>query len=167
MIALRISSMKQFMGQLLAGDAFDIFLLEEASIVAANTVTIDGHLNREFYSEEDIQSGQVPDYAFTPWSNLKGLCFHLMKGRRTPLSSKFVLHLKPELAEKLLKRESSDIDPSQISALVLTIRYDCAKAVLTTGTAARTFLLSKEPDQIWDRTLSAYLTQKGIATEIL
>ncbi len=167
MTALQITSMKQFMSQFLAGDAFDVFLLEEAVISAANTTTIDGHLNREFFSEEDLLSGQVPDYDFMPWSNLKGLCFHLMKGKRTPLSFKFILLLKPELAEKLLSREDSDFDPSQISALVLTVRYDKGRAVLTTGVSMRTFLLSKEPDRIWDRALSSYLAQKGISAEPL
>lgn len=167
MIALQIVSMKQFMTQLLISDVFDIFLLREATISTANNFTIDGRLNRDFYSPEELASGQIPAYEFTPWSQLKGLCFQLIKGRHTPLSFKFILHLKPEIAEKLLKREGCSVDPSQLDALVLTIRYDGAKTVLTTGTATRTFLLSKEPDQIWDRTLSKYLEQKGISTRLL
>lgn len=167
MLALQITSMKQFMGQLLAADTFDIFLLEEAVISTANMITIDGHLNKDFYSEEEISSGQAPDYDLMPWSNLKGLCFNLIKGKNTPLYFKFVFHLKPELTEKLLKREGCSVAASDVSALVLTIRYDGTKATLTTGTALRTFQLSKEPDQIWDKTLSKYLIQKGISTEDL
>ena len=49
MTALQITSMKQFMNQLLVADAFEPFLLEEAVIGGASTFTIDGHVNREFY----------------------------------------------------------------------------------------------------------------------
>lgn len=172
MLALQVTSMKHFMNQLLTTDTFDIFLLEEATVTTANTVRIDGHLNREFYSPEELSSGQVPDYEFTPWSNIKGLCFNLIKGKHTPLYFKFVFHLKPELAARLLEREECSVEPSQLKALVLTVtydssRYDGAKAVLTTGSAFHTFVMSKEPDRIWDRILSGYLTRKDIPYENL
>lgn len=167
MLALQITSMKQFMNQLLAADAFDIFLLEEATISTANTVTIDGHLNREFYSSEELASGQIPDYEYTPWSSLKGLCFQLIKGKRTPLSFKFIFHVKPEQTKKLLEREECTMDISLVKAMVLTIRYDGSKAMLTTGCAYHTFVMSKEAEQIWDRTLTRYLASRGISYEEL
>ncbi len=167
MLALQITSMKQFMSQLLASETFDPFLLEEATIATATTMTIDGHLNKDFFASLDSDENQAPGYDFMPWSNLKGLCFQLIKGKRTPLFFKFVFHLKPELTEKLLLREKSSVEPDQIRALLLMIKYDGSKAVLTTGTATTTFLLTKEPDQIWDRTLMRYLAQKGISTEVL
>lgn len=167
MLALEITSMKSFMNQLLAGDAFDIFLLEEAVITAANTITLDGHLNREFFSSEELEAGRVPDYEYSPWSTMKGLCFQLMKGKRTPLSFRFVLHVKPELTERLLIKAGCSVDPSQIKALVLIIRYDGSKAILTTGCAYRTFLMNKEPENIWDDALKRHLSGKNIPYEIL
>ena len=167
MLALHITSMKVFMNQLLTSDVFDIFLLEEAVIATANTITIDGHLNRDFYSAEELASSQTADYEYTPWSMLKGLCFQLIKGKHTPLSFRFIFHLKPEIAEKLLAREGCSVDSSQIKALVLTIRYDGTRAQLTTGCAYRTFVMSKEPEQIWDKTLSRYLADKEIPYETL
>ena len=50
MIALQITSMKNFMNHLLVADTFDPFLLEEATVSTALTVTIDGHINKDFYS---------------------------------------------------------------------------------------------------------------------
>lgn len=166
MLALQISSMKSFMNQLLTADTFDIFLLEEAVISTACTYTIDGHINREFYSEEEMAADCAP-YDFQPWSETKSLCFNLIKGKHTPLFFKFVLLLKPEHITSLLSKESVNFDASQIKSLVLTIKYDGAKALLTTGTAYHTFVLSKEPDVIWDKTLSKYLTGKGIEFELL
>lgn len=55
--------------------------------------------------------------------------------------------------------------PSLIKALVLTIRFDGTKTLLTTGTSYTTFVLSKEPDQIWDKVLQKYLAGKGISFE--
>ncbi len=162
MIALQITSMKQFMHHLLVADTFEPFLLEEAVIGAASTFTLDGHVNAEFYGADDADK---PSWEFRPWSELKGLCFDLVKGKRTPLFFRFVLHLMPEKTAALLQKEGCDVDPSQVKALVLNIRYDGSKAVLTTGTAFHTFLLSKEPDAIWDRALKKYLDGKGIPCE--
>lgn len=167
MLALQITSMKHFMNQLLTADSFDIFLLEEAVIATANTVTIDGHLNRDFYSPEELSSGQIPDYEYTPWNNLKGLCFQLIKGKRTPLSFKFVFHLKPEQMAKLLQKEECSLDISQVKAMVLTVRYHGSQAILTTGCAYHTFIMSKEAEVIWDKALTRYLSSQNIPFETL
>lgn len=164
MLALHITSLKILMNQLLAGDTFDIFLLEEAVISTANTYTIDGHINMDFYPLEERNAELIP-YEFQPWSELKGLCFNLIKGKRTPIYFKFVFHLKPEQAETLLKQAESTLPPDTLKAMVLNIRYDGTKAVLTTGTAYHTFVMNKEADVIWDKALMKYLSDKGINYE--
>ena len=60
MIALQITSMKNFMNHLLVADTFDPFLLEEATVSTALTVTIDGHINKDFYpADEDRKSTRL------------------------------------------------------------------------------------------------------------
>lgn len=164
MIALEITSLKNLMNQLLAGNAFDIFLLEEAIVTTAVTYTIDGHINREFYPEEERGADIIP-YELKPWSDIKSLCFDLIKGKNTPLNFKFVLQLKPEHAEGLIKKELPTSDTAQLKALILLIKYDGSKAVITTGTSYRTFVLDKEPERIWDKTIYKYLADKGISFE--
>lgn len=166
MLALQITSLKNFMNQLLAGDTFDSFLLEEATISTANTYTIDGHINVDFFPLEECDTDSLP-YEFQPWSEMKGLCFNLIKGKRTPLFFKFVFHLKPEKAEALLKEQNCSVDSSAVKSLVLNIRFDGTKAVLTTGTAYHTFIMSKDADIIWDKALTKYLSGKDIAFEEL
>ncbi|MGN0403502.1 MAG: DUF5721 family protein, partial [Acetatifactor sp.] len=163
---------------LLAGDAFDPFLLEEAVIKTANTFTIDGRINPEFYRE--IVSGDTyvtnsanssgpseATYEFRPWSEMKGLCFDLIKGRRTPLYFHFVLHLMPEKAESLLAKENINVRAHDVKALILTIRYDGSVARLITGTSYHTFSLSREADNVWDTALEKYLGKKGVGFEKL
>lgn len=166
MLALQITSMKNFMNQLLAGDTFDIFLLEEAVISTANTYTIDGHINTDFYSAHEQEKESLL-YEFQRWSEIKGLCYHLIKGKNTPLYFKFVLHLKPEHTAALLTKGNSAADVSQIRALVLNIKYDGSKAVLTTGTSYKTFVMNKEADTVWDKAIIKYLSDKEIAFEQL
>ena len=166
MLALQITSTKTFMQQLLGGEVFDIFLLKEAVISTANTFTLDGRINPEFYPPEERGTDCIP-YEFQPWNEMKGLCYHLIKGKNTPLYFKFVFHLKPEKIADLLSRENCDITPQQVRALVLTVKYDGSKAVLTTGTSYHTFIISKDVDILWDKTLTKYLSQKEIAYELL
>ena len=73
----------------------------------------------------------------------------------------------PEKAAALLEKEGCSVAPSDIKALAINIRYDGSKAMLTTGTAYHTFLLSKEPDAIWDKAFKKYLDGKGISYEEL
>lgn len=166
MLALQITSMKPFMNQLLAGDTFDIFLLEKAAVSTANTYTIDGHINTDFFPAEERTVEKLP-YEFQPWSEIKGLCFNLIKGKHTPLFFKFVFHLKPEKATALLSQGQSSFDISQLKALVLTVKYDGSKAILTTGSSYHTFVMDKEPDMLWDKAVTQYLSGKGISYESL
>ena len=166
MIAIQITGTKNFMNQLLAGDTFDIFLLEEAVISTANTYTIDGHINKDFYPSEEQTVENIP-YDFQPWSEIKGMCFNLIKGKHTPLYFKFVFHLKPEHVSAMLSQNNCSIDPALIRALVLTVKYDGSKTILTTGSAYHSFIMSKEPEDIWDKTLTAYLAKTGITFEHL
>lgn len=166
MLALEITSQKIFMNQLLTGDTFDIFLLEEATVKTAASYTIDGYVNREFFSSEELANGDVP-YEFLPWAEAKGLCFQLIKGKRTPLLLKLVLHLKPEQMEKLLAPIRDSFDCSQLKSLVLTIKYDGSRTILTTAASYHSFVMSKEPDLLWDKALKQYLSQREISYQEL
>lgn len=163
MQALEITSMKNFMSQLLSGDTFDGFVLEEAVIRTANSYTIDGHMNAEFFPPEERGTENLP-YDFRPWSEIRGLCYDLIKGKHTPLHFKFVLQLKPEIMRHLLTGNGIS---SPIKAFVLTIRYDGGKAVLTTGVSYHTFVMNREADLVWDNAFCRYLEDKGIGYEKL
>ena len=103
MIALQITSMKNFMNHLLVADTFDPFLLEEATISTALTVTIDGHINKDFYPADERGEDCIP-WELQSFSKIKGLCFDLIKGKHTPLYFKFVLHMQPDKAAAMLTK---------------------------------------------------------------
>lgn len=164
MQALQITNTKIFMSKLLTDTVFDIFLLEEATLSTASTFTIDGHINREFYDPEEAAG--LP-YEFLCWSDVKNLCFDLIKGKKTPLFFKFVFHLKPEHISTMLKRAGSSFDPTLIRALVLTVKYDGEKVILTTGSGFTTFIMDKEPDLLWDQAILKHLSANSIGFELL
>ena len=165
MIALQITSMKQFMSELLTGETFDIFLLEEATVTTSFTVTIDGRVNVDFFPIAERTPELIP-YEYLSWREVKGLCFDLIKGKRTPLNFKFVLQLKPDKMKAMLEKEKLSTKDVPLKSLVLTIKYDGSKAVLTTGSSYQTFVLDKTADVVWDRQISKYLAMKGIPFEI-
>ena len=156
MISLRITKTKDFMQKLLSSDAFDSFLLEEATILTYNTFSIDGHIQKDFYAGEDAEIPAL-GYGFSLWKDMKSVCFQIIKGKHTPLSFRIVLRLMPQYAEKVLN--------SQGTSLLLNIRYDGSTVTLITGTSCQTFQLTKEPEQLWDKTIRSFLAKKEIAYE--
>lgn len=167
MIALQISSLKQFMNAFLASDTFDIFLLEQASVSTYNTFDIDGRQNKSFYSSEEWEDANIRPYEFSRWKDMRGLCFDLIKGKHTPTSFKFVLQLCPEYIEGILKNEDTLLKSDDIKALIITLKYDGNRLLLVTGTALRTFIPDKSLDQYWDNAIRRFLSKKELSYEEL
>lgn len=161
MIGIRITELKDFMGKLLKSECFDSFLLEGASISTAATYTIDGRINRNFYTHEELQDTDCPMHEFLAWKDIRPLCFDLIKGKRTPLAFKFVLNLMPEYMHSLLP------DDTAVKSAVLTIKYDGSVITLVTGISYHTFVLDKSAEQLWDRSVERFLNKKDICYEIL
>lgn len=167
MIAFKITNIKQFMGKLLGSEDFDLFLLEEASVSTYNTFFIDGHQNRDFYSEEEWEDESIRPYEFSTWKTMRPICFDLIKGTHTPTAFRFVLHLIPAHVESILQKGGSELTLRQVKAFVLNIKYDGTDLMLVTGTAFHTFLMDKTPDILWDRAVRQFLSAKEIAYEEL
>ena len=165
MKAYRLKDVKKFMGRLLGTDIFSPFLLAEASITTYNTFVIDGHMVKEFFTGDINDDGVLPPYEFSEWTNMRSLCFDLIKGKRTPVNFKLILHLKPELIEQILKAGNAQVTLADIRAFVLNIKYDGSVLTCTTATAFHTFLPDKTPDQLWDEYVMRFLAEKEIDFE--
>lgn len=165
MILCRIKELKNFMAKLLTTDCFDSFLLEQALITTYNTFTISGRLQKDFYTSEEWSDTALCPYSFSRWSEIRPICFSLIRGKKTPVNMKFVLQLKPELTEKLLADSDVTVPGNFVKAFVLTIRYDETGMYCTTGVALSSFLPDKTPDRLWDKAFLRFLDRKGIAYE--
>lgn len=167
MLALEMKSTKNFMSALLTSDTFDIFLLEEAVLRTASTFTIDGHLNKEFYTSEEWEDSFIRPYDYMQFKDIKGLCFDMIKGKHTPVSFKFVLQLYPEYISSILEKGTDETDSSGIKALLVTVKFDGSKITLITGVSYHTFVMDKEPEKLWDEGLKRFLLKKGLDFEII
>lgn len=158
MISLRIESKKEFMSMLLKGNIFDDYFLEEATIDTFNTFTINGLIHRDFYSQDEI-TDDLNEYS--RWSDVKPICFDLIKGKNTPLSFKFILHSSDELKERLIKEADFGIDKSQIN-LCLNIKFQKGEIILTTAVSYSIFTLDKSIEKAWDNYIPSYLDSDEI-----
>ena len=160
MTAFQILEMKHFMAKLLTEDCFDSFLLEKASVSCAVSYEIDGRVNPEFYQDDETPDASYP---FLPWKSIRPVLFQMIRGKHTPLSFKFVLHLMPQYVPGVMKGADPSLKPEQVQALVLTIKYDGSAIRLTTGTAFSSFVPDKTLDAQWDKTMRQFLSRKEIA----
>ena len=135
------------------------FLLEEASITTYNTFTIDGHIQNDFYSSDELET--LPDKSLSTWSSIKPFCFNLIKGNKLPLRFKIVLKASAKYTEKLLNENPCGLSLKDIGGLYINIRYDSKRSLTgdDTGSACldcismaslNIFTMDKTLEKAWD-----------------
>ena len=162
MIALTLTEVKECMGKLLLSELFDPFYFIEGEIVTFGKFSLDGYLNKDFFDKED-----VPEREYALWKDVREYCFSLIKGKRTPLSFKFILGLSDSNIEKLLSQQELDFKPQDVRGLYINLKYDGQNLLCTTGTSMNLFTMDKSLEQAWDKMIQKFFTQKGIAYELL
>lgn len=162
MIALSLPEVKECMSKLLLSETFDPFYFIEGEIVTFNTYTLDGFLKKEFFDTED-----TPNREYALWKDVREFCFSLIKGKRTPLSFKFVLGLSDSNIEKLLLQQELDFKPQDVRGLYINLKYDGQKLQCITGTAINLFTMDKSLEQAWDKMMQKFFAQKEIKYEVL
>lgn len=164
MISLQIKVTKSIMNALLASECFDSFLLEEAAVTTFNTFHIDGHVVKEFFTADELTEVNSD---FSLWRDIRPFCFQLIKGKKTPVSFRVVLHAPGTLIEKIAADPECGVAANMIRALVLNIRYDNGHVVCVTGSAYTTFLMDKSAETLWDAYVRCMLSELNIDFEEL
>ena len=162
MIALALPQVKECMAKLLLSETFDPFYFIEGEIVTFNTFTLDGYLKKDFLEQEE-----APEREYALWKDVREFCFSLIKGKRTPLSFKFVLGLSDSNIEKLLLQQGLDFKPQDVQGLYINLKYDGQKLQCVTGTAMNLFTMDKSLEQAWDMMVQKFFAQKEIKYEVL
>ena len=161
MIAFSLTNTKEFMSHLLLADTFDHFSFIEGEIVTFNTFRIDGFLQKEFFDT----GTDLPEYS--PWKNLRDFCFSLIKGKRTPLSFRFIFSLSRKNIGRLIARNAPALDPDSVQGLYPNIHFDGSRLSCVTGTSFKTFTMDKTLEHAWDEMVEKFLRQKHIEFEKL
>lgn len=173
MILLKFTDIKQFMNKLLLDNVFDQFLLSEAQISMANTVVIDGHINKDFYSESEIQdlkdnaasNGRIYSEKMMRFDQIKPLCLSIIKGKKTPVAFKFVFCLSPENTQKFLTMSNSTLQFSDIGNLTLNLKYDSSVLTGTTAVSLNIFTTDNSINSAWDNMIKKFFITNDITFE--
>lgn len=167
MIALELTDIKSFMNTLLKSEVFDHFLLQEAVITGAASYVIDGHINKDFFSSEELEDLGLSDALILPFSMLRQSCFDLFKGKKMPSSFRMIFLLSPENVMRTLQSTQSTFTPNDISGIYLNIKYHNHKITLTTGISYRIFSTDRSLEAECDKMFRRFLTQHDIVFEEL
>lgn len=165
MIALQITDLGTFMNSLLKGKMFDHFLLQEATITQAVSYTIDGTLNKDYYSDEELEEMELTDNSYLPFSYVRPVCFELLKGKKKPGYFKFIFLLSPKNQASTVARSGSAFHSEDISAMYLNLTYKNNILTCTTGISYKLFSLDKTLEQEWDRLVKIFFRQNKVEVE--
>lgn len=163
MLALQITEVKPFMNKLFLRDTFDAFQLSEAVFVTFNTFHIDGSLQKEYYSSEELQTQNLSQQSWSFWRQVRPFCLDLIKGTHTPLEFRIVFRLSPANVEKLVAQTHLPISPTDIDGLFLNLHFRQGTLTCTTGSSLRFFTLDKTLEHTWDEMVKKFLQKQEIA----
>lgn len=171
----KITNVKQFMNKLLIENAFDSFLVSEATIKTFNSFVIDGHINEGFYSSSEIDElkeaasleNRIYSEKLSRWGKLKPLALSLMKGKKTPLFFKISFYLAEENINKLLSNANTSITANDIEGLSLIAKYSDGELYVTSSVTLKIFSLDKSLEKIWDDMVIKFLSSHEIEYEIM
>lgn len=161
-----LKDQKQFMNQLLKSGLFDHFLLAEATIRGAITYQADGHINRDFFDEEELAAITSDGSEYLPFSHFRPVCYGLIRGKHTPSYMKFVFLLSPANAQKTLLATDTGISAEDVSGIFLNLTFRDGRLTLTTGVSYRTFTMDHSFDHAWDTLAARFLDRHGIDFDI-
>lgn len=148
-------SAKTSMEHLLLKETFDPFLFIEGEITTFNTFSINGLIEKDFFDEP-------PAGRYSDWRSIRPYCFHIIRGKRTPLRFKLVLSLSPEHYVDFLTQEPRiSCRPEEIRGLYLNFRFDGSTLQCITGTSQLTFSLDKSLEEKWDEYVYHLLKEMG------
>lgn len=167
MIALHILELRNFMNTLLCGETFDHFLLKEAVISNRITWNLDGVINQDFYSSDELESSGLAGLSFLPFGQIRPQCFDLIKGKRTPSYFKFVFLLSPVNLARTLEQIKSSFTPDDISGMFLNLKFQNGELHCTTGVSYRIFSTDRNLEHEWDALVKRFFTSHGIVFEEL
>ncbi len=157
MIILNVKT-KGCMQHLLLKPTFDFFSLIEGEITTYNTFHVDGFLHKDFFDEP-------PGQEYSAWGNLRTFFFNLIRGKRTPLSFRFILSLPEERFEEFLAGQGLSLSAADIRGLYLNFKYDGTSLKCVTGTSLNIFTMDKSLENLWDSYAKEFFLKQEIDFE--
>ena len=163
MRAWQVIDVKAFMAKLLMQDVFDQYLVSEMMINTFSKFEINGKLNADFYSTQELE--ELHGRTNAKWSELRPIAFSLVKGKKIPLSFHINLMLSKEQIEKVVQENGVSISAEDISGLYIHIKFENGILYVITGTGIKIFTMDKTLDNVWDDIIRNYLKKLEVAVK--
>lgn len=153
-----VEDIKKYMNELLFDTKYDSFYLYEARVKSSLDYYICGKINHDFFKDDDTDLLENHDITqeYIYWKDIKSSLFDIIKGKRLPISFKFILMFNNENIKKLIEMNNLPIAPENVSALFYNVYYENKTLQVTTGSSVKVFTLDKSLDNLWDDTVSKY-----------
>ena len=155
MISLVIKDTRTFMSHLLIKDTFDSMLLSQAELNMAYSFTIDGSINRDFYTQEEYD--ELDNKNYSSWSIIKPFCFSFIKGSKVPSSMKIIFVMPDSVTERIIAESGASLNLTDVEGLFINIRYKDNTVTIITGTSLKAFTLDKSIEHSFDNYIKLYL----------
>lgn len=166
MQAITILDIKPFMQLLFQTDQLDSYSLISADIRTDITYSLDGHINKNFYSEEELSLFSLESKAYLPWSLAKEKVFTIIKGKKTPSLLKIVLKASEQLVNELLAVTSSSLHANDIDGMFLNIMFQENKLNVVCGISYQIFTLDKNLESEFASNIVTLFKSYGITCEL-
>lgn len=159
MVNMHIEDKKNFTSNLFVKETFDEFYLVEASVTTFNTFTIDGRIQKGFYTDEEYDNMGSPQLSM--WKDVKRFCFEIIKGNKMPIKFKIILKAGKNLTEDIVEKSGGTIIPGDVQGLLLNIRFENGSIDCITGTTLNIFSLDKSVEEGFDKYVEKWLLEWG------
>ncbi len=161
MIALDIQDVKTFMSKLLKHEMFDEFLMSEMDIATAQSIHIDGKMNKDWFTTEEEEA--LEGRTMAKWKEIKPIAYELIKGKRTPLAFKITFELNREQLGKLIENSKSSFSVNDVNGLFIHVRFTKNGLSIITGSSIKVFTMDKSLEHYWDDTVKLMMKKYQIA----
>ena len=143
MQTIEILDIKLFMQFLFQTTALDTYEFISSELRTDMSYTLDGHINREFFTDDEQDALGIKDVSYLPWHIAKEKIFTLIKGKKTPSQLKIVLKADRTQTNSLLSSISSSFQENDIDGLFLNIIFQENKLDVICGISYKIFTMDK------------------------
>lgn len=155
MQTIEILDIKPFMQLLLQTNELDSYELVSAQLRTDMFYTIDGHIQPDFFSQQETDELQLANLVYLPWQLAKEKIFALIRGKKTPSLLKIVLKAHNQQIQSLLCTTPSSLLLQDIDGMFLNILFQDKRLRITCGISYHIFTQ--------DKTLEEEFTQQTLA----
>lgn len=162
---INILDIKPFMQLLFQSNTLDKYQFVSATIQTDMTYSLDGHINHNFFTEEDISTHELTEATYLPWFLAKEKVFLLIKGKTTPTQLKVVLRASQEDTASILNSTKSSLNPNDIDGLFINIAFQENKLNVICGISYKIFTLDKNLEDEFSTSIVTLFKSNNITCE--